>query len=182
MSDTTGAPIASLKIESDAEQGRVILPGQEPCILTGGPTKVPGEITLYDGTMVRIGRDKTNNLVLEIANVSRFHALLTANIGGVTLNDLQSTNGTFLNGVPISTPAQIKTGDNVEIGPAKLIIELYEEEKKEKVESRGFQEDLASALANLGYLPGHIKNTLERIFAEQKTDTLDFETTLKQAL
>lgn len=136
MSDTTGAPIASLKIEVNADQGRVIFPGQEPVILTGGVTQVPGELILYDGTMVRAGRDKTNTLILEIPNVSRFHALLTANPAGVIVNDLQSTNGTFVNGVPISTPAKIKTGDLIEIGPAKLIIELFKEDKKEKTSTQ----------------------------------------------
>ncbi len=132
MSDTTGAPIASLRIEADSDQGRVVLPGHEPVILTGGASKIPGEVTLYDGTMMRVGRDKTNNLILEIPNVSRFHALLTANPAGVIVNDLQSTNGTFVNGVPISIPAQVKTGDLIEIGSAKLIIELLKEEKKGK--------------------------------------------------
>lgn len=149
MSDTTGTPIALLKIESNSDQGRIIFPGQEPVILNGEATKFPGEMTLFDGTMLRVGRDKTNNLILEIPNVSRFHSLLTANLAGVLVNDLQSTNGTFVNGVPISTPAQVKTGDIIEIGPAKLLIELFKEEKKEKTSTQSDKTtfDMVSASA-----------------------------------
>ena len=146
MSESSDIPIASLKVEATSDQGRVVLPGQEPVVLNGGTVKVPGEMTLYDGTMVRIGRDQTNNLILEIPNVSRFHALLTANPAGVIVNDLQSTNGTFLNGAPINTPSQVKTGDLIEIGPAKLIVEIKTQEKEEKQSKKLWQKKVLNYL------------------------------------
>jgi pSer/pThr/pTyr-binding forkhead associated (FHA) protein len=69
-----------------------------------------------------IGRDADNDIVLNDQAVSRCHALLLAQPGGVALVDLESTNGTFVNDVLVSPDQQItlRDGDVIMIGAALL--------------------------------------------------------------
>jgi hypothetical protein len=67
-----------------------------------------------------IGRDAANQIVLDHNFVSRFHAqLIIMDNGKVMLKDLDSTNGTFVNGNKI-TEAYLQTGDIVKCGGAFL--------------------------------------------------------------
>lgn len=68
---------------------------------------------------VTIGRDPYNDVVLEHLTVSGEHALLQTTKGRTTLEDLGSTNGTYLNGKRISKEA-LGSGDQVEIGMYKI--------------------------------------------------------------
>lgn len=120
--------IATIRIEVKTNKGFIVLPGKSPILLDENPEgetfTVPDEVKLYDGTISRIGRDKSNDIVLDVPSVSRFHALFSATSSDVTLSDLSSTNGTMINGVPVSTPVQVSDGDVVEIGPSKLMVEV----------------------------------------------------------
>ena len=65
---------------------------------------------------IKIGRDSNNDWVIEDANVSRNHAEILQNSGGLfEIVDLKSMNGTFLNGQPIKREP-LKTGDILKIG------------------------------------------------------------------
>jgi predicted component of type VI protein secretion system len=65
-----------------------------------------------------IGRDSDNDLVLESITVSRQHALLLRDEAGLLLFDLESTNGTLLNGVPVrpDEPVRLANGDVIQFG------------------------------------------------------------------
>lgn len=65
---------------------------------------------------ITIGRDPSNDIPLNHPQVSRFHARLTRRGAEVVLTDLGSTNGTFVNGHPIST-APLRETDHFQIGP-----------------------------------------------------------------
>ncbi|MFM2372827.1 MAG: hypothetical protein RIS85_2549 [Pseudomonadota bacterium] len=63
------------------------------------------------------GRAPANTVVLEDNLASREHAMIRRNASGqCTLNDLGSTNGTWLNGRPVQMPTPLKTGDRIQIG------------------------------------------------------------------
>jgi len=70
------------------------------------------------GDTTTIGRDITNDIVLEAATVSRYHALLLSDADGLLLIDLESTNGTFVNGAPIQPdePVRLADGDVIQVG------------------------------------------------------------------
>jgi hypothetical protein len=65
---------------------------------------------------VSIGRDPGVELVLQDDLVSRHHARITPSRGGATLEDLGSTNGTFVNGNEVHAPTFTSAGDQILVG------------------------------------------------------------------
>jgi hypothetical protein len=78
-----------------------------------------GEYPLTDSGELVIGRASDLDLVLVEDMVSRKHAKLTLQNGGISIADLGSTNGTFVNGEKVKK-AQLKLGDRVLIGTSIL--------------------------------------------------------------
>ena len=78
-----------------------------------GPLK-DATFTLHEEDF-SIGRDPTNNLVLEDSAVSRRHCTIASDAGEFKISDLNSRNGTSINGVP---PKQriLHDGDRIKVG------------------------------------------------------------------
>ncbi|MFM2438411.1 MAG: hypothetical protein RLZ55_1230 [Actinomycetota bacterium] len=69
----------------------------------------------------QIGRDPTNDLQLASdLTVSRNHAALEHTDLGWRVRDLQSSNGTFVNGIRVAASAPVHPGDVIEIGHTRL--------------------------------------------------------------
>jgi general secretion pathway protein A len=75
------------------------------------------------GPRVTIGREADNQIQLPHEKVSKHHAQLLAAAAGWSIEDLQSTNGVFVNGQKVPR-AELKDGDRVKIGPFELYFEL----------------------------------------------------------
>ncbi|WNG40712.1 FHA domain-containing protein [Archangium violaceum] len=86
-----------------------------------------GERTTKTGTLasreIAIGRDPTNDLVLDSGSVSRTHCRLVAIEGAAIVLDEGSKNGTWLNGKPVAHPAVLKFEDELVIGPYTLRVQ-----------------------------------------------------------
>lgn len=78
-----------------------------------------GEFPLIEGQEVVVGRSSDLDMVLVEELVSRRHAVISLGESGITIEDLGSTNGTFVNGERIQK-AQLKEGDRVLIGTSIL--------------------------------------------------------------
>jgi pSer/pThr/pTyr-binding forkhead associated (FHA) protein len=63
-----------------------------------------------------IGRAVENDIVITSKRVSREHAQLRKEGWRILLEDLDSTNGTFLNGERIFQPVELRDGDQIKIG------------------------------------------------------------------
>jgi len=74
---------------------------------------------LADGENI-IGRAADCCVAIDATTVSRRHARVTVALGKATLEDLNSTNGTFVNSAPVSAPTALKDGDEVSCGTAAL--------------------------------------------------------------
>jgi ABC transport system ATP-binding/permease protein len=70
-----------------------------------------------------IGRDPDVEFALKHPHVSGSHARLTVNRGRVSIADLGSSNGTFVNGQRLKKPAQLKLRDRIDIGPFSLVFD-----------------------------------------------------------
>jgi pSer/pThr/pTyr-binding forkhead associated (FHA) protein len=67
-----------------------------------------------------IGRSSTANLVLDDEFVSGRHAQIVPRQGGWVLEDLGSTNGTFLGRERVTVPRELTVGQSVRIGNTTL--------------------------------------------------------------
>ncbi|MEI8131452.1 MAG: FHA domain-containing protein, partial [Leptolinea sp.] len=68
--------------------------------------------------LIKIGNDKTNDIVLLDIQVSPFHASVSEQQGNLLLQDLNSSSGTFVNQSRIEGAVSIKSGDSIAIGNA----------------------------------------------------------------
>lgn len=80
-------------------------------ILQGGQ----GEAWSLDRPRMVIGRDPSCDIVLPDRLVSRQHAVVERDLNGYTIQDLESKNGTYLNGLPVSGPMRLQDGDEIQI-------------------------------------------------------------------
>ncbi|MCW6004809.1 DUF151 domain-containing protein [Micromonospora sp. CPCC 205371] len=78
-----------------------------------------GAVFMLDADMVTCGRDGGNEIVLDGATVSRKHAEFHRQGAGYTVSDLDSLNGTYVNGERVTTAA-LTAGDEIRIGRYRL--------------------------------------------------------------
>ena len=72
-----------------------------------------------------MGRD-CDGLLLRDPQVSREHLALDIDEGGVTVSDLGSTNGTLLNGIPVTDPGRVAPGDTIAAGGTTVRVTLWD--------------------------------------------------------
>jgi pSer/pThr/pTyr-binding forkhead associated (FHA) protein len=75
---------------------------------------------LLPGNIKTIGRAIGVDFIVDAALVSRVHCRLTAGANEIELVDLDSTNGTFVNGQRIEKRATVKAGDRIGVGRVEL--------------------------------------------------------------
>jgi hypothetical protein len=83
-------------------------------IVRTGPN--PGAVFDLVGDVLMVGRDVSNDIVIADAEISRQHTRLTRTPDGYLLEDLGSTNGTFVNGERLMAPRVMSAGDLVGFG------------------------------------------------------------------
>lgn len=71
--------------------------------------------------ITNLGREVVNEIVINDPEVSRRHARISARQGGYVVEDMGSTNGTFLNGRRVTSPTPLYQGDKIELGPTTTI-------------------------------------------------------------
>jgi hypothetical protein len=91
-------------------------------VMRSGPT--PGVTFSLEGDQLTIGRDSSNAVSINDAEVSRKHARLSFQGGKYVIEDLGSTNGTFVNGQRLVSPVVLKSGDVVSLG--EQIVLMYD--------------------------------------------------------
>jgi uncharacterized protein YkwD len=72
--------------------------------------------------LTSVGSDRDNDLRIEHPTVSRRHAILRHDGGRFTLEDLESTNGTAVNGQRIKGRVAIEPGDEISFGAARFAL------------------------------------------------------------
>ena len=78
------------------------------------------EIEVTDVTV--LGRSDESDLVLDDPYASDFHMRLVAQEDGITLHDLDSTNGTYINGRRVTAPTRLRRGNTIQVG--KTVLEV----------------------------------------------------------
>jgi FHA domain len=94
-------------------------------VVLSSPALDPGTERELDSAPITVGRAAENELVLdsdEFASVK--HARIEPRRDGVWLEDLDSTNGTFVNGMKVTSRKKLSPGDIIRVGETDLRYEL----------------------------------------------------------
>ena len=76
---------------------------------------------ILSGGVRTIGRSTGADFIVDVALVSRVHCRLSALPNGeLEVHDLDSTNGTYVNGARVET-ARLSSGDRLRVGRAELV-------------------------------------------------------------
>lgn len=80
------------------------------------------DIVFGQKTLIQIGRDPSNDVVLSSPNVSRFHAQVERVGQRYRVEDLRSSNGTFVNDERVEGSVWLKPDDTIRIGPYRFVM------------------------------------------------------------
>lgn len=101
-------------------------PGMMVTINYNAPSEAPKEverdIVFGEKTIIQIGRDSANDVVLPSPNVSRFHAQVERVGQRYRVEDLRSSNGTFVNGQRIEGAVWLKPSDTIRVGSYRFVM------------------------------------------------------------
>jgi FHA domain len=113
--DATGMHVASRGIE--------VGHGGQPLLRveTGAGLRSGAAYDLSEGAL--LGRGDQADIVLEDSFASSRHARLVPHGDVMVLEDLGSTNGTYLNGEPLRGPQPLHVGDTIRIGDSEFTFE-----------------------------------------------------------
>ena len=90
---------------------------------TADDAEAPFTFRILPGSIKTVGRASRADFIVDAGLVSRLHCRLTAGATELEVVDLESTNGTFVNGE--RTPrATLKRGDRLGVGRVELLVDL----------------------------------------------------------
>lgn len=92
---------------------KIVYPGDGGNFLEGDMVPI--------GNTLTIGRNKFNQMVLSSQSVSNYHAKIYFEDGRYMLEDLNSTNGTFVNGITVDKKS-LQPGDEISISQTVLLV------------------------------------------------------------
>src|SRR5688572_20406930 len=124
-------------------------------LITKGPRT--GEKIILDNLPLTIGRMKPADVVIDVGSISRNHARISRTAAGYSIEDLGSSNGTFVNSKriqatqPISDKDAINLGSDVEL---RLVIASVENANVTIVENPG--DSNKTAMMDSSDIPGKV--------------------------
>ncbi len=94
-----------------------------------------------------IGRRSDSDCALPFAFVSRHHCKFTLHDSQVMVQDLESHNGTLVNGKPAGIPVPINHGDEISLGPVSFRVVILSAPQETPEGYRGVTEEPALGVA-----------------------------------
>src|SRR5262249_27687717 len=118
-------------------------PGERdrPCLIVIRGLNV-GEMYKLVGAEMTIGRGLGAEVEVLDDGISRRHATLKIDADGVTLTDLGSRNGTFVNGQRIDRPVVLHDGDKVQLSSSTILKFTYADRLDESFQRRMYESAL----------------------------------------
>jgi transcriptional regulator with GAF, ATPase, and Fis domain len=97
---------------------------------------------------IHVGRDPANLLSINDPSLSRRHCAITRDADGYNIRDLDSRNGTSVNGVAVKE-ARLRHGDQVSIGDSIFLLLLQEDEEESPADRVEYEDSLTQATVQL---------------------------------
>jgi pSer/pThr/pTyr-binding forkhead associated (FHA) protein len=90
-------------------------------VVLGSPALGTGDEIRLDSSPITLGRGQTNDVPLQGDEyASTRHARIEPRRDGIWIEDIGSTNGTFVNGIRLTRERRLAPGDVVRIGETDL--------------------------------------------------------------
>ncbi|AYW76848.1 MAG: FHA domain-containing protein [Propionibacterium acidifaciens] len=121
--DEDSAPHAEISAE-DSAAVHALPAGHALLVVTRGPDV--GARYLLDQPVTLAGRSPDCDIFLDDITVSRHHAKFTMGEEGVTITDLGSLNGTYVNRTLVDGSALLRPGEEVQIGKFRMVFFVSE--------------------------------------------------------
>jgi pSer/pThr/pTyr-binding forkhead associated (FHA) protein len=123
--------VRAIYLELKPDRG--VTASAQPAAKSSKKGKVPRKAVVIEGDELKgksydlgqelvIGRGDKCHIILDDSYVSQVHARIFPRGGSVVVEDLGSTNGTYLNRKRVSAPSELQRGDKVKIG--RTVMEL----------------------------------------------------------
>lgn len=119
-----GAPAPGARIDPNTQVARLLIYGEN----------IEGRTYDLNLPVVHLGRAATNEIILRDPSISGRHCVFLFSDGRVTVRDLNSSNGTFVNGQQV-TEAQLEVNDIVRAGTALIKFEVALKRPRLRAES-----------------------------------------------
>lgn len=139
MADDWNEETTSAGVELDELAGIVEAAKKRPCVtvLTGSAS---GQVFKLPRGNTVLGRAPNAEVRLVDDGVSRHHARLRLETDQLWVEDLESRNGTFVNGLKIAVPTSLREGDKIQVGRTTVLRFAYHDTIDES-----FHENLMSS-------------------------------------
>lgn len=104
-------------------------------------------IGFTQGNLLTIGRNESNDIQLDGLQISNRHAVLRKTNGGVYIEDSNSTNGVYVNGVPVSKQ-HVTSTDSIQIGAFVLRVDenaevtVFDTRAKARIDCLGISKEV----------------------------------------
>ncbi len=138
-------------------------------VVLSGPDK--GKTLVLDGPELTVGTMEDNQLILSDPTVSRHHAGLTESAGVYVIKDLESTNGTYLDGVLIRE-AVLEFGRTITLGETEIKFVPFQE----KIEAYPSSKNAFGEVYGQSLQMRNIFGILEKVAPTDVTLVLEGET------
>lgn len=119
-------------------------PRDRACLVVLAGVNV-GEMYRIEGIELVIGRASNATIRLNDDGISRRHARIVQEGGALFIEDLQSANGTVVNGAPISRQ-RLEDGDKIRLGPTTILKFGYQDEIEENFQQKMYDAALRDGL------------------------------------
>jgi transcriptional regulator with GAF, ATPase, and Fis domain len=130
-----------------------------------------GKEFVISSDVIRIGKAEINDLVLPEDTVSRVHCEIMRDTRGYLLRDLQSTNGTFLDGAEVRE-AYVRAGSVVTVGTVQIKFQPYEE----RIEILPSEAERLGSVIGRALVMREIFGLIERVAPTEATILIEGET------
>ena len=133
--------------ETEVPHPKATVRDRASLVVLAGPRV--GSLIRLDSAELNIGRSLRAELCLDDDGVSRHHARIRRDDDAVWVEDLESRNGTFVNGVRVTAPVKLEDGDKIHVGRGSILKFTYHDALDDSFQERMVDSALRDPMTRL---------------------------------